>query len=364
MLPCDKVPVYIRLKNEILSDIKSGKYPENSPLPAVNVIADNAGISVRTAYLAVQELVKDGVCFRRPKKGTYVGNPADFVRHAVCAVWTKYSEASPFDYPLSSVFYCGILQGCAKFGITPVLVSEPPEAVIRRYDRSAEFDFKGVLVLDPDKFGDTVELARKFPEKRFFFVNYLMENIDDLPPNMTAVIDDGYRGAYRMIEHLISLKCNDFVLFSTRLAPGNRTYCERIRGALAALKDYSVPFDDGDVIRRERFEQQEWAFLAMTRLLRSGRRPQAVFCVNDMLAAGVSQAVEAEKVPGVVVAGYDNLYPNFSDRWGFVTMQVPYSQMVIESLRLLSSDGESPGRVIKLQSEMVKKFRNRGVADV
>jgi len=361
MLPGGKIPVYIRLKNEILSDIKSGKYPENSPLPAVNVIADNAGISVRTAYLAVQELVKDGVCFRRPKKGTYVGSSADQARRAVCAVWTEFSEASPFDYPLSSVFYCGILQGCGRFGITPVLVSGSPEEVIRRYDRSGEFDFKGVLVLDSGKFDAAVELARKFPEKRFFFVNYVMEKINDLPPNMTAVVDDGYRGAYRMIEHLISLQCNDFVIFNVDLDPGDRTYCERIRGALAALRDYSVPVEAKDVIRRDRHEQDRWAFLSMTRLLRSGRRPQAVFCVNDLLAAGVCRALEAEKVTGIAVAGYDNLYPHLSEQWGFVTMQVPYSQMVIESLRLLSSDGESPERVIKLKSELIEK---RGIAHV
>lgn len=355
MFPGGKVPVYIRLKNEILSDIRNGKYPENSPLPAVNVIADNAGISVRTAYLAVQELVKDGVCFRRPKKGTYVGSPAELVRRAVCAVWTEYSESSPFGHPLSSVFYCGILQACGKFGITPVLVSEAPEEVIRRYDRSREFDFKGVLVLDSAKFDSTVELARKFPEKKFFFVNYVMKKINDLPPNMTAVVDDGYRGAYRMIEHLISLQCNDFVIFDVDLGPEDRTYCDRLRGAMAALRDYSVPVEAKDVLRRDRFKQEEWAFLAMTRLLRSGRRPQAVFCVNDLLAVGVCRALEAEKVTGVAVAGYDNLYPHFSEQWGFDTMQVPYSQMVIESLRLLSSDGESPERVIKLRSELVER---------
>ncbi|MBQ9502362.1 MAG: substrate-binding domain-containing protein [Lentisphaeria bacterium] len=343
------------MKNEILADIKSGKYPENTPLPAVNVIADSAGISVRTAYLAVQELVKDGVCFRRPKKGTFVGGPENLVRHAVCAVWTEYSEKTPFDYPLSSVFYCGILQGCGRFGITPVLVSGSPEEVIRRYDRSREFDFKGVLVLDSGKFDAAVELARKFPEKRFFFVNYVMEKINDLPPNMTAVVDDGYRGAYRMIEHLISLQCNDFVIFNVDLDPGDRTYCDRLRGALAALREYSVPVEAKDVLRRDRFKQEEWAFLAMTRLLRSGRRPQAVFCVNDLLAVGVCRALEAEKVTGVAVAGYDNLYPHFSEQWGFDTMQVPYSQMVIESLRLLSSDGESPERVIKLRSELVER---------
>ena len=105
MIYKDKTPIYIQLKNSLMLDIKNGKYPEGTALPAVNIIAGNAGVSVRTAYLAIQELIYDGVCFKRPKKGTFVGNAANFVKHPVCAVWTQYSGESPFEYPLSSIFY-------------------------------------------------------------------------------------------------------------------------------------------------------------------------------------------------------------------------------------------------------------------
>lgn len=354
MLSTGKVPIYIQLKKALISDIKSGKYPENSPLPAVNIIAENAGVSVRTAYLATQELIKDGICFKRPKKGTFVGNPANLVKHPVCLVWTTYNVSSPFEHPLSTIFYCGLLQGCSKYNITPVLLSDDPEAVIKRYERSREFDLKGVVVLDNDKFASAVELAKKFPGKKFFFVNYVMRNMNLLPPNMTAVVNDNYHGACRMMEHLISCGHRDFLLFSAQLAPEDRTYHNRILGALNALKAHAVTVDKKSMISLDKTSQEEKAFQAMTQLLRSGRRPQAVFCVNDLIAAGVSRALAAENITGIRVSGFDRLYPHLAEKWHFVTMQVPYSEMVMEALKGLVSPEKSHGKVIRLQPVIIK----------
>ena len=349
-----RLPVYIQLKNTILADIKNGKYPEGTALPAVNVIADAANVSVRTAYLAIQELINDGVCFKRPKKGTFVGNPANFIKHPVCAVWTTYSVDAPFQYPLSSIFYCGLLQGCTENNITPVLVGAYPEAVIKRYNRSKEFDLKGVLVLEPDKFSDAVELAKKFPDKKFFFVNYVMQKMDDIPPNMTAIVNDNYNGAYKMAEYLISLNCRDFIFMNTQLHFDDRTYHNRMRGALAALKEHSLKINKKDIFVLNRTGQSEQAFAIMIELLRSGRRPHAVFCVNDLIAAGVSRALAAEKITDIEVTGFDYLYPHIAEQWKFTTMRVQYSKMVLEALRCCNSD-KNVGKIIKLQPEIKYK---------
>lgn len=347
-----KIPVYIRIKNDILSDIKSGKYSEESPLPAVNIIAQKAGVSVRTAYLAVQELIKDGVCFKRPKKGTYVGNPANLVKHPVCVVWTEYNAESPFENPLSCIFYCGLLQGSASCNITPVLFSENPEDVIKRYEHSKEFNFMGVIVLDMKKFAAAVELAKKFPDKKFFFLNYMVKNINHLPPNMTAIVNDNYTGAYKMAEHIIASKCKDVLVLSTKLFDDDRTYRERVEGALAAFKDYSFDVPAENVIELEAVEQGKNAFLAITRRLRAGNCPRTIFCVNDLLAAGAARALAEENVDDIMITGYDHLYPYISRKWKFATMKVPYTKMVTEALRLLCSEESQHEKVIKLKPEM------------
>lgn len=355
MFANEKIPIYMQLKNMLLSDIKNGKYPENSALPAVNIIADNAGCSVRTAYLAVQELIKDGVCFKRPKKGTYVGNPANLAKHPVCAVWTEFNAESPFEYPLSSIFYCGLLQGCADYNITPVLISDNPESVIKRYARSREFDFKGVIVLDEKKFEATVELAKKFPDKKFFFINYVTKNMDDIPPNMTAIVNDNYCGAYKMTEHIIAKGLKDIVLFSVKLRFSDRTYHDRMLGALAAAEEYKTDIKKNDIFQFESPEQSKKAYLETLKIIRSGRRPQAIFCTNDLLAEGVCQALATENIDNILVTGYDFLYPNISQKWGFPTMHVPYTKMVKEALRRLNSDEEIFEKIIKLQPTLKEK---------
>ena len=349
MIYKDKTPVYIQLKNSLMLDIKNGRYPENSSLPAVNVIADNAGVSVRTAYLAIQELIAEGICFKRPKKGTIVGKS---VKHSVCAVWANYNGESPLEYPLASVFYCGLLQGCAENNITPILIADDPETVIKRYDRSYEFDFKGVIVLDYDKFNDSIELAKKFPDKKFFFVNYVMKNLDTLPPNMIAVVNDNYHGAYRMIEHYISCGCKDFMFFSVKLDADDRTYHNRVKGALAALKDYSLDFNKKNMIITAQWSQKKDFYLAMVKVIRSGRRPQVIFCVNDVIAAAVSKVLAEENISGIKVCGYDYIFPYLSEKWGFDTVKVPYTKMVLKSLACLESDEVNFEKVIRMQPEI------------
>ena len=66
--------VYIQLKDSIKKAIISGKYPPLSKLPPVSKIATDSGVSLRTADIALQELINEGVCFRRPKKGTFVSD--------------------------------------------------------------------------------------------------------------------------------------------------------------------------------------------------------------------------------------------------------------------------------------------------
>jgi DNA-binding LacI/PurR family transcriptional regulator len=270
-------------------------------------------------------------------------------------VWTNFNVDSPFEYPLSSVFYCGLLQGCAENNITPVLVSDDLEIMIKRYQNSAEFDCKGVIVLDVDKFEKAIDFAKQIPNQKFFFVNYVMKQLNDLPPNMVAIVNDNYHGAYRMAEHLISCNCKDFMLMSVKLPKGDRSYHNRLKGALDALRDNSLGVNKKDICIIDDEDQTKVAYQTTRKILQSGRHPQAIFCVNDLIASGVSQALEALNITDITVSGFDNLFPHLHVQWGFSTMKVNYSQMVLEALRRLKLDEKIEEKVIKIQSEIIKK---------
>ena len=155
-----------------------------------------------------------------------------------------------------------------------------------------------------------------------------------------------------MAEYIIAHDCNDVVMLSVKLQVGDRTYHNRLKGALTAFNDYFVNINKENIIYIERGNQVRNAFLAITKLLRSGRRPQAIFCVNDLIAEGACQALDAENIRDVLVSGYDCLFPNISKQWKFPTMRVAYSQMVMKAIQLLKSNEKITEKIIRLQPEI------------
>ena len=65
-------PIYIQLKNQVKHFIVDNGLTKGTALPSIKVIADIAGVTLQTAERGMKELIKEGVCFRRPKKGTFV----------------------------------------------------------------------------------------------------------------------------------------------------------------------------------------------------------------------------------------------------------------------------------------------------
>jgi len=77
------VPLYYQLKETILDEIKSGKYPKDSMIPTEMELSDLFGISRTTVRQAVAELVNEGWLYRIKSKGTFVSQPKvnqDFIQ--------------------------------------------------------------------------------------------------------------------------------------------------------------------------------------------------------------------------------------------------------------------------------------------
>ena len=349
------IPIYIQLKNVLAEKIGAGEYAALSPLPNIKIIAEKAGVSIRTADLALLELVKEGICFRRPKKGTFVRSAV--AKQPVCGIWTDCDAKSSATHPLPNLFYSRLLADCSQLGITPVMLTGNPTEVIQRYDRSGEFDFRGIMVLDRGIFENAVGLAKNFPDKQFFFLNYFLNSLDCMPNNMTAIINDDYAGAYQLVEYFMASGTEHFMTVSLDLGEHDFTYVERVRGFRQAAADYSLELPDEDVLMLERHphstNQRKSAFLAVKRALRSGRCPEVILCVNDMIASGAKQAIISENLTGIQVAGYDYLLPELSAIGQFVTMQVPYANMAQTALHLLNSPSERREKILKLLPKLL-----------
>lgn len=83
----------------------------------------------------------------------------------------------------------------------------------------------------------------------------------------------------------------------------------RTLGFRRAHEELGLPVHEELIVPTAHFQREDGA-AAMTNLLESGKRPDAVFCLNDLLALGAMRAIHKHglRVPeDIAVAGFDNI---------------------------------------------------------
>ena len=353
-------PVYIQLKDQLKEAIDDGRLPPLSPMPHVTTIAKEAGVSLRTADNALLELIKDGVCFRRPKKGTFVQVKHVLVKKTVCAV---LGCPDTLAYPLESLLYCGIMEAAARKGIMPLLfpvskdipTTEDPEALIRRCDRGNEFELTGIFCLNP-YFDQAFDLAKKFPEKKIFILCHQFDGYRELLPNMGVIVNDDFSGAYQLAQFIVSEhRPKKAVILTANLKDHNLTYSERCRGFRQALKENSLKPSHLVTPKfcGKKEQQTEGAYVTVRSLLETDPEVDCIFCTNDLFANGAYKAVEdAGKLDQICVTGYDGIHLIHVSEVS--TVKVPYTEMGKTGMEKLLDPEPLNGCIIKLPPEIVK----------
>lgn len=76
-MPSDeRLPAYLRLRDELAARIAAGEWGPDRALPSENALARDHRLSVGTVRKAVQQLVDEGLLERRQGSGTYLRKPA------------------------------------------------------------------------------------------------------------------------------------------------------------------------------------------------------------------------------------------------------------------------------------------------
>ena len=68
------VSKYLRIKQHLLQNIESGEWPEYSPVPSENALANEFSVSRMTARRALQELAEQGVIVRNQGAASVVAS--------------------------------------------------------------------------------------------------------------------------------------------------------------------------------------------------------------------------------------------------------------------------------------------------
>lgn len=68
-------PLYVQLKETLVNEIASGRYPVNERLPSERELSDQYQVSRMTARQALLDLAREGLVYTRVGKGTFVAEP-------------------------------------------------------------------------------------------------------------------------------------------------------------------------------------------------------------------------------------------------------------------------------------------------
>ena len=357
---------YNQVKDSIIAAIRDGRLAPLSKLPPISQIAKDAGVSLRTADLALQSLIGEGFCFRRPKKGTFVAAGKRVQKQLICGV---LGRVDPISFPLHALLYAGVMEASIWRNVPTLTLPLPsgdkglgsPEQMIRNCDKGREFDLKGVFIMDRHYYHYGIELARAFPEKRFFLLNYEMSDFRRMPDNMAAVINDNYGGACRLASRVFGqYRPNTVSFLGHSLSDGDITYLERERGIRDTAKAAGVKVTAtiSNPNSSSRADQIDFAYDAVLKFLKK-KKTEFIFAANDHLAFGAKKAVGELGLDGKTgVAGYDGI--NIPLGQDFPMAKVPYTEMGKTALEeMLDPEFRMP-QVIKLQPEIIMHGRTGG----
>lgn len=126
------------------------------------------------------------------------------------------------------------------------------------------------------------------------------------------VIVDDFKGAYAAVQHLISVGCKRIAHLS---APQTMQIAQkRQMGYIQALKDARIPIREDLIIQ---CDNQADAMIVGEQLMQKAEKPDGIFAVNDLTAAGAMYAIKhlGYKVPeDVALCGFtDGLVSTLTD---------------------------------------------------
>jgi len=350
---CSPLPIFRQMAEQLARQIVAQRLTAGMRLPDICTLANTAGVSLKTAERALNELIRKDLCFRRPKNGTLVGKPARAApAKPVCGLFHPRGLTSFERDLVQAAIQRGLMDGAERSQIQMAFVTGDPAATIGSYRAQAGSNFKGLIMLRWESLDQGRALAEQFPDLRFVYVNYELPEFDATPGNILGVFNDDFAGACQMGAYLASRGHRQIAALSLDLPDVN--YGRRIAGLRQALQEAGWDLPADRLMTGQRTGRQDLRAIGRTLaaiVLRRTPRPTALFCVNDLLAAGaVDYLRSAGLARRVEVTGYDRLIPDLWQQGGFSTVAVDFEQMGRKALKLLQA--KSSPKVLRVMPHL------------
>jgi DNA-binding LacI/PurR family transcriptional regulator len=336
-------PKYQSIADSLARRIAAGEFAQGEALPGEKRLAQEMSANHLTVRRALRLLADRGLVHTVPSRGTYVGAAPEAGGSAGTGgalVGILFSDAELYFLRIISELEALM----AGRGLVPV-IGLTRGSRVREAEILRDFERLGVVGILAAPVAGSASVYRELTVPAVFFDS----NLEGVP--VPSVITNDFQGSRDAVEHLVTLGHRRIAhIGGGREAASD----ERLRGYIDAMGKAGIKIPDGYHVRRE--YSREWGHLATERLFRLPAPPTALFCGNDVVAAGALRYLNESGLrcpDDVSVIGYSD--SELSRDLLLTTVRQPMQRVAATVWRTLAAllEGRHTPREIRLETALV-----------
>lgn len=295
---------YSRIKTDLSIQILEGQLRPHDRIPSLSEITQKYKVSKITARRVLNDLMTEGLVYTSRGKGTFVSDAA--MRQDAPKAGKKANQLGVVFEHGSGIFMSDIIMGIdeeafsRKTQINLCLSNNSYEREAENLQRLVKQGIDKILlfmVLDYNEntLNPNLPLYLRLQE-RGVRILLLACHIPGFP--IPAITYDDYDAFRRLVKFMKEKKCKRLA-YITRLDNASTTE-ERMRGFKDGLLENHLPYDKKFCIRVGIGSFDSVAsdsYCVFSRFLKNGNIADAVLCSDEMIAAGVFNALEKAGIP-------------------------------------------------------------------
>ena len=305
--PHSPLPLYRQLADLLRSRVLAGALKPGDRLEPHSDLAARYAVSLITVKRSLAELIREGLLYSRPGKGTFVAatrpSPAKVQGRTIGLVLSDLK--SPFfSMVLHSIEEHAFRHGLSLLLSNSAVQQEREESQIRHF---RSIGAGGLIIASMTHEYRATATIRELHSTGYPYV--MVSYLSD--PEIPFVGTDHVQGGYRAALHLLSLGYTAIGYINGET--GNQVGDLRREGFFRALREHGCrcpPEWEFRLRRRGEWFDEDSGFEIGRHFVQLPIRPRAVFAYNDLAALGFERAVlEAGlDIPGdVALIGFDGI---------------------------------------------------------
>ena len=331
------IPRYQRIKDALLEDIQRGNFTPGQPFVTQEGIRARFGVSRITADRAINDLVDEGILFRRRGHGTFLVDRAD-PRELAAVRGGEHSIGCIMNFIHSGhslTLMQGIERRCREARCSVLLFNseESGETEADNLLRARRAGVDGLIVYPVDGFANSAHFARLRQQG----IPLIM--VDRYYPMIPTdvVVPDNVDVGYQVTRRLIQRGHQRIGLVWSSIAC--TSVYERLIGYQRALRDAQLPIDPSLCALRRYYDLPESERLALLAEWRtSPDSPTAIIAVSWRVLTRLTQDLLTLQVhPGdeIALASMDTVDPDAAPPNGEGQLTLPSFAMGYEAAAIL-----------------------------